>query len=130
MRVWREEIFGPVLSVCTFSTEAEALALANDCEFGLGGKHTRRGVCGGGGLRRRGDGGSCVSTPQPRLPLLIVLCASCLPLGAVISADPARCTRVAEALECGIVWVNCSQPCFCMVSRVHLLKPGLVGDAI
>ena len=25
--------------------------------------------------------------------------------------DP-RCQRVAESLECGIVWVNCSQPCF------------------
>lgn len=35
--------------------------------------------------------------------------------GAVISADAARCRRVAEALECGIVWVNCSQPCFCQV---------------
>jgi acyl-CoA reductase-like NAD-dependent aldehyde dehydrogenase len=33
--------------------------------------------------------------------------------GAVISADPDRCKRVAEALEAGIVWVNCSQPCFC-----------------
>ncbi|EFJ51737.1 hypothetical protein VOLCADRAFT_73155 [Volvox carteri f. nagariensis] len=33
--------------------------------------------------------------------------------GAVISACPERCRRVAEALECGIVWVNCSQPCFC-----------------
>lgn len=36
MKVWREEIFGPVLSVMTFKTEAEALHLANDCEFGLG----------------------------------------------------------------------------------------------
>src|SRR5580704_9338072 len=31
----REEIFGPVLSVLTFKEEAEALALANDCPFGL-----------------------------------------------------------------------------------------------
>mmetsp|Transcript_13639 Transcript_13639/g.29251 ORF Transcript_13639/g.29251 Transcript_13639/m.29251 type:complete len:498 (-) Transcript_13639:438-1931(-) len=68
MRIWREEIFGPVLSVMTFETEDEAIALANDCEYGLG--------------------------------------------GAVISADPDRCKRVSEALECGIVWVNCSQPCF------------------
>lgn len=35
--------------------------------------------------------------------------------GAVISADQERCQRVAEALECGIVWINCSQPCFCQV---------------
>eukprot|EP00879_Flechtneria_rotunda_P026271 GHRR01028003.1.p1 GENE.GHRR01028003.1~~GHRR01028003.1.p1 ORF type:complete len:337 (+),score=86.87 GHRR01028003.1:244-1254(+) len=69
MRVWKEEIFGPVLSVGTFSLESEAIHLANNTEFGLA--------------------------------------------GAVISADQARCQRVAEALECGIVWVNCSQPCFC-----------------
>ncbi|KAL6761955.1 Aldehyde/histidinol dehydrogenase [Haematococcus lacustris] len=68
MRVWREEIFGPVLSVMTFTSEAEALTLANESEYGLG--------------------------------------------GAVISADAQRCQRVAEGLECGIVWVNCSQPCF------------------
>ncbi|WP_045835294.1 aldehyde dehydrogenase family protein [Hyphomicrobium sp. 99] len=34
-RIWREEIFGPVLAVTTFDTEAEAVALANDSEFGL-----------------------------------------------------------------------------------------------
>jgi hypothetical protein len=59
-------------AVSTFSTEQQALALANDSEYGLG--------------------------------------------GAVISADAERCKRVAEGLECGIVWVNCSQPCFCQVS--------------
>ncbi|MGB0467426.1 MAG: aldehyde dehydrogenase family protein [Pontibacterium sp.] len=36
MRVFQEEIFGPVVSVTTFKDEAEALALANDTEFGLG----------------------------------------------------------------------------------------------
>ncbi|KAL4425584.1 hypothetical protein ABPG75_009600 [Micractinium tetrahymenae] len=68
MCIWREEIFGPVLSAATFSTEEEALRLANSSEFGLG--------------------------------------------AGVISADPERCRRVSEALECGICWVNCSQPCF------------------
>ena len=57
--------------MATFTSEAEALRLANDSQFGLG--------------------------------------------GAVISADMERCKRVAEGLECGIVWVNCSQPCFCQV---------------
>ena len=38
----REEIFGPVLSVLRFRDEAEAVALANDSEFGLGAiVHTR-----------------------------------------------------------------------------------------
>ncbi|RKR06937.1 aldehyde dehydrogenase [Kushneria sinocarnis] len=36
MRVFQEEIFGPTLSVTTFRTEEEALAIANDTEFGLG----------------------------------------------------------------------------------------------
>lgn len=69
MRIWREEIFGPVLSARTFRTEAEAVELANASQFGLG--------------------------------------------AGVISADAERCKRVSEALEVGICWVNCSQPCFC-----------------
>jgi len=36
MRVFQEEIFGPVIGVTTFRDEAEALAIANDTEFGLG----------------------------------------------------------------------------------------------
>jgi aldehyde dehydrogenase len=36
MRVFQEEIFGPVLAVTTFKDEAEALAIANDTVFGLG----------------------------------------------------------------------------------------------
>ena len=35
MRIAREEIFGPVLSVIPFEGEAEALAIANDSPFGL-----------------------------------------------------------------------------------------------
>ncbi|WP_415183640.1 aldehyde dehydrogenase family protein [Phaeovulum sp.] len=35
MRVAREEIFGPVLSIMPFDTEAEALAIANDTIYGL-----------------------------------------------------------------------------------------------
>jgi aldehyde dehydrogenase len=36
MRVFQEEIFGPVVSVTTFSNEAEALRIANDTLYGLG----------------------------------------------------------------------------------------------
>ena len=36
MRVFQEEIFGPVLSVTTFKDDAEALAIANDTMYGLG----------------------------------------------------------------------------------------------
>lgn len=68
-RLWCEEIFGPVLVACTFNTEAEALELANQSDFGLG--------------------------------------------AAVLSKDLERCERVAQQLEAGIVWINCSQPTFC-----------------
>jgi aldehyde dehydrogenase len=36
MRVFQEEIFGPVLAVTTFTDDAEALAIANDTLYGLG----------------------------------------------------------------------------------------------
>jgi aldehyde dehydrogenase len=36
MRVFQEEIFGPVVSVTTFKDEADALAIANDTLYGLG----------------------------------------------------------------------------------------------
>lgn len=69
MEIWRDEVFGPVLCVKTFSTEDEAIRLANDSQYGLA--------------------------------------------GAVLSNDLERCDRVSKAFEAGIVWVNCSQPCFC-----------------
>ncbi|XP_075497517.1 aminoaldehyde dehydrogenase 2, peroxisomal-like [Primulina tabacum] len=68
MQIWREEVFGPVLCVKTFSTEEEAIELANDTKYGLG--------------------------------------------SAVLSQDSERCERLTEAFQAGIVWVNCSQPCF------------------
>ncbi|RKS56106.1 aldehyde dehydrogenase [Gillisia mitskevichiae] len=36
MRVFQEEIFGPVVAVCTFKDEAEAIEIANDTLYGLG----------------------------------------------------------------------------------------------
>ena len=37
MDVWREEVFGPVLPMVSFKTYDEAIALANDTKYGLGG---------------------------------------------------------------------------------------------
>jgi aldehyde dehydrogenase (NAD(P)+) len=34
-KIWKEEIFGPVVSIKTFETEAEAIELANDTTYGL-----------------------------------------------------------------------------------------------
>ena len=45
MRIFQEEIFGPVLAVTTFTDDADALAIANDTLYGLGaGVWTRDGA--------------------------------------------------------------------------------------
>ena len=36
MRISKEEVFGPVLSVTPFDSDDDAVALANGCDFGLG----------------------------------------------------------------------------------------------
>ena len=72
MRVVREEVFGPVLTVETFRTEDEAVALANDTEYGLaGGVWTaRRRAAPGGSPAGCGTApcGSTTSTPTCRRP--------------------------------------------------------------
>ncbi|MBC7922852.1 MAG: NAD-dependent succinate-semialdehyde dehydrogenase [Ferruginibacter sp.] len=62
MVIAREEVFGPVAPVFRFSTEAEAIQMANDTQYGLA--------------------------------------------AYFYSRDVARCWRVAEALECGMVGIN------------------------
>jgi betaine-aldehyde dehydrogenase len=66
--LWKEEIFGPVMSVREFRDEDEAIEIANDSEYGLA--------------------------------------------AAVLSNDDARCERMTGRFQAGIVWQQCSQPCF------------------
>jgi succinate-semialdehyde dehydrogenase/glutarate-semialdehyde dehydrogenase len=53
MRLAREEIFGPVAPVFKFKTEDEAIAMANDTEFGLASYFYSRDV---GRIFRVGEG--------------------------------------------------------------------------
>ena len=62
MAVFRNEIFGPVAPVTTFRDEADAVALANDTEFGLASYFYTRDIGGSGASQRRWIMGWWVST--------------------------------------------------------------------
>jgi betaine-aldehyde dehydrogenase len=84
MTIWKEEIFGPVLSARVFKDEEQAVAEANDSPYGLG--------------------------------------------AAILSGDKERCDRIVRALRYGIVWVNCSQPCFCQAPWGGVKRSGVGRD--
>ncbi|PKA48836.1 Betaine aldehyde dehydrogenase 2, mitochondrial [Apostasia shenzhenica] len=44
--------------------------------------------------------------------------------GAVISKDLDRCNRVTEAIQAGIIWINCSQPTFCQAPWGGIKRSG------
>ena len=62
MRAMQEETFGPTLPIATFSTEAEAIRLANDSEFGLTASVWTRDLTKGKRVAERIEAGSvCVN---------------------------------------------------------------------
>ncbi len=67
MRIFQEEIFGPVVSVTTFKDDAEALAIANDTLYGLGAGVWSRDINAGLPLRPRHPGRAGLDQLLPRL---------------------------------------------------------------
>jgi succinate-semialdehyde dehydrogenase/glutarate-semialdehyde dehydrogenase len=72
MRVAREEVFGPVAPVFTVADDAEAVALANDTRFGLGGSVWTRDTARGMDIARQVEAGCVfvnhITKSDPRLP--------------------------------------------------------------
>ena len=59
-RLWREEVFGPVVAVASFRDEDEAIRLANDTEYGLMASVWTRDIARGERLARRIASGTTV----------------------------------------------------------------------
>jgi succinate-semialdehyde dehydrogenase/glutarate-semialdehyde dehydrogenase len=72
MAVYSKETFGPVVSVIRVADEAEAIAVANDSEFGLGGCVWTRDVVRGEAVARKVETGAMfvngMTKSDPRLP--------------------------------------------------------------
>ena len=75
MRIFQEEIFGPVVSLTSFDDEADALKTANDTLYGLGsGVWSRGGATAyrmGRGIKAAGSGPTA-TTSTPRMPRSVV----------------------------------------------------------
>lgn len=81
----------------TFKTEEEAIHLANNTQFGLG---------------AAGD------------QLVDFFCVLMKFFVLVMSKNRERCDRIAKAFRAGIVWINCSQPCFCQAPWGGMKRSG------
>jgi len=57
-RIWREEVFGPVVAVMAFDDEDDAVAMANDTEYGLSGSIFTRDLGRALRMSRRVDAGN------------------------------------------------------------------------
>ncbi len=72
MKLYYEESFGPVFSVFTFKTEEEAVSIANDSEFGLGGSLWSKDLKKAEKLARQIESGGIfingMTKSDPRLP--------------------------------------------------------------
>ena len=68
MRIFQEEIFGPVVAVTSFDDEADGLKIANDTLYGLGAgvDRTAPGPTGPAGRSRRAGCGPTATTPTRR----------------------------------------------------------------
>ncbi len=58
MRLYQQEIFGPVVSIIPFDDEDEAVAMANDTTYGLAGTVWTTNISGGYRLVKRLHAGS------------------------------------------------------------------------
>ena len=67
--VWRDEIFGPVLALRSFNSVEEAIAIANDTEYGLAATVVGTDLDRAGSVAARIDAGhTWINTPQLIFP--------------------------------------------------------------
>jgi len=59
MRVWHEELFGPLVVVCRAESDEDAVSLANECGFGLSAAIWSRDIPRATALARRIEAGMC-----------------------------------------------------------------------
>ncbi len=83
MRVWHEEVFGPILPIVAFKTEEEATELANDTIYGLGGRVMSKDVKRAERVVAKIDAGSIAINQEARF-------APCDPFGGYKSSGMGR----------------------------------------